>query len=377
MTPRFVRLRLLATLLGTALVPTSTRPAPRPPAPRPRPTVGALPILGVHTRLTDEVEEWKIARTFQMVRAMGAQWAVEYFPWAYIQPHSKQHWEWTHADQVVRHAVANGIRVIARLDGVPAWARPRETTFRYLEPGRFGDFADFVEAFVARYRSAVQHYVIWNEPNTSFEWGYRPVSPEEYTALLRTVYPRIKRAHPQAVVISAGLAPTLEQSEWGLNDLVFLERMYAAGAGAWFDALGVHAYGWRLPPDDPPAPDRVNFARAELHYAIMQQHGDGHKPVFITEAGWNDHPRWTKAVRPAQRIEYTLRAIQKAQAEWPWLRALCFWQFRLPQPARNVSDYATFVDVDFEPKPIYLAVQNLVASLSPHAQPLSRAAREG
>jgi hypothetical protein len=324
-----------------------------------------LPILGVHTRLTDEVEEWKIARTFEMVRDMGARWAVEYFPWAYIQPQSRLHWDWTHADEVVRQAVAKGVCVIARLDGVPAWARPRDTTFRYLERGRYEDFAGFVEAFVARYRGAIQHYIIWNEPNTSFEWGYRPVSPEDYTALLRTIYPRVKRADPGAQVISAGLAPTLEQSEWGLDDLLFLERMYAAGAGEWFDALGVHAYGWKLPPEDPAAPERLNFARAELHYAVMERHGDGHKAIYVTETGWNDHPRWTKAVRPAQRIAYTLRAVEKAQREWPWLQALCFWQFRLPRPAHNVHDYSTLVGVDFQPKRIYLELRQLAGSTRP------------
>jgi len=42
------------------------------------------PKVGVHTRFTDEVEEWKIQRTLVMVREMGASWVVEYFPWAYI-----------------------------------------------------------------------------------------------------------------------------------------------------------------------------------------------------------------------------------------------------------------------------------------------------
>ncbi len=40
------------------------------------------PKVGVHTRFTDEVEEWKIQRTLVMVREMGALWTVEYFPWA-------------------------------------------------------------------------------------------------------------------------------------------------------------------------------------------------------------------------------------------------------------------------------------------------------
>ena len=40
------------------------------------------PKIGVHTRLTDEVEEWKIKRSLELVREMGASWIVEYFPWA-------------------------------------------------------------------------------------------------------------------------------------------------------------------------------------------------------------------------------------------------------------------------------------------------------
>src|SRR5579884_3010679 len=60
-----------------------------------------LPKLGVHTRLTDEVEQAKIQHTFEMVRQMGAAWDVEYFPWNYIQPNGPNDWDWSHADLVV------------------------------------------------------------------------------------------------------------------------------------------------------------------------------------------------------------------------------------------------------------------------------------
>ncbi len=36
--------------------------------------------MGVHTRLTDEVEPWKIQRTFEMVREMGAPWVGGVLP---------------------------------------------------------------------------------------------------------------------------------------------------------------------------------------------------------------------------------------------------------------------------------------------------------
>ena len=86
--------------------------------------------------------------------------------------------------------------------------------------------------------------------------------------------------------------------------------------------------------------------------------GDGHKQAMITEGGWNDHPRWTRAVKPAQRIDYTLRAYDIANEEWPWLDALAMWVFRFPWDAKSYQDYYTFVRTDFEPKPIYLEVQS-------------------
>src|SRR5262245_36158659 len=43
------------------------------------------PMLCMHTRLTDEVEPWKVLLSLQMVREMGAPTIVEYFPWAYYE----------------------------------------------------------------------------------------------------------------------------------------------------------------------------------------------------------------------------------------------------------------------------------------------------
>jgi polysaccharide biosynthesis protein PslG len=90
---------------------------------------------------------------------------------------------------------------------------------------------------------------------------------------------------------------------------------------------------------------------------LMIRNGDAGKPVYITEAGWNDHPRWTKAVRPAQRAAYTIQAYEKVLRDWPWVEMIAMWAFRYPRPAGTYQDYFTFVDSAFNPKPIYLAVQ--------------------
>ena len=313
------------------------------------------PKMAVHTRLTDEVEEWKIKRTLEMVREMGASWIVEYFPWGYYEPR-KGDYQWSHPDMVVDHAIAQGLRVVARIDFVPEWARPPDTTFRYLDEAQYEDYGDFVYAFVSHFRGKVGHYIIWNEPNLSFEWGYRPVDPEAYSRLLQVTYRRAKDADPSAIILAAGLAPTLAPpgSEWGMNDLEYLQRMYDAGAGEYFDMMAIHAYGLTFPLDDPPDAEIVNFQRALLVHEVMARNGDGEKQCMITEGGWNDHPRWTKAVAPYQRIENTIGAYELALREWEWCQMVAMWAFRYPRPTRTYQDYFTFVTTDLSPKPIYL-----------------------
>ncbi len=327
------------------------------------------PNVGVHTRLTDEVEAWKIQRSLAMVREMGAPWIVEYFPWPYIEPQQgRYHWE--HSDTVVAHAANQGLYIIARLGMVPDWARPApdelETTFTYLDRDHYGDFARFVGAFAARYRDHIRHLIIWNEPNLSFEWGYRPVDPAGYAELLRVVYPEAHRANPNVVVLGGALAPTLEPegSSAGLNDLLYLRQMYEAGAGPYFDALSAHAYGLAFAPDVEPAEDLINFRRVELLREIMEAFGDADKPIYVTEAGWNDHPRWSWAVRPSERIQYTLDAYRWAAEAWPWCPVVAMWMFRTPQMLYNYQDYYAFVTPAFQPRPVYHAVQAYTGNIA-------------
>ena len=323
--------------------------------------------VGVHTRLSDEVEEWKVQRTLALVREMGALWVVEYFPWAYLEPEEGRY-DWQHSDMLVAHAQNQGLAVIARLGMVPAWARPdpdeQETTFTYLDAEHYADFAEFVAAFVARYQGTVEHVIIWNEPNLSFEWGYRPVDPQAYAELLRVVYPAAHAANPAVMVLAGALAPTLESegSIAGLNDLLYLEKLYQAGAAPYFDALAAHAYGLVFPPETPPAPELLNFRRVELLRAVMEQYGDEEKPIYVTESGWNDHPRWAWAVKPAQRITYTLGAYDWAKTHWPWCPVVAMWVFRTPVSLHNYQDAFSFVTPDFRLRPIYGAVQAEIAA---------------
>lgn len=340
-----------------ALVPA----APRAMLQAPQTVTTVQPQLCVHSRLIDEVDEWKIQRSLELVREMGADTIVEFFPWAYIEA-SEDHYEWGQVDRIVRHATNQGIRIIARMGLVPSWARPQSssfTTLNTLDESHYEDFAEFVADFAARYAGQIDQLIIWNEPNLAFEWGYQQVSAEQYGRLLQAVYPRAHAANPNVEIIAAGLAPTLEPatSPAGLNDILYLQALYESGAANYFDALAIHTYGFTHPALETPAFERLNFRRAELLHDIMLEYGNSNIPVYITEMGWNDSDRWAYAVSPSERIAYTLDAYQLAANSWDWVDKMCTWVLRYPAPTFSYPDHFTLLDTEFQPQPLYFALQ--------------------
>ena len=125
-----LRAYILCAILGT-LAPAP----PRAPLDTPQTVETVKPQVCVHTRLIDEVFEWKIQRSLQMVREMGADTIVEFFPWAYAEPEQGQY-NWSSFDRIVKHARNQGLHIIARLGLVPVWARreidEHSTTLNYL-----------------------------------------------------------------------------------------------------------------------------------------------------------------------------------------------------------------------------------------------------
>jgi len=217
-----------------------------------------------------------------------------------------------------------------------------------------------VVTFLSRYRpEGVRHVIIWNEPNLAFEWGRRPPDPAAYAALLKEVYPRVKAAVPDAIVIAGALSPggnIGDNAEVRMDDLRYTQELYAAGAAPFFDMWAVHTYGAQQPHDATPYPEVVNFRRVEIIQQLLAGLGDGEKRLIITEGGWNDNARWSAAVRPSDRLRWTVGAYHMAN-QWPWLEAMALWQFSTPWQARTYQDNWNFVASDGTPKAIYWAVR--------------------
>ena len=281
-------------------------------------------------------------RDLDLMKDAGFNWIKQAFSWESIEGAGRGQYDWSIADKVVTHANERNLKILARLS-----LDPDLEGFWAGDPPANGDaFAEYAGALAARYNcqpgaiGCIQAFQIWNEPNLAREWGGKRPNPAEYVEFLGKAYRAIKAANPNAIVISAGMAPTGDNSDIAMPDDVYYDQMYQAMGGSsdgYFDALGVHGAGYAAPPELDPAEAASNpkyggyrffaFRHVEDIRAIMEKYGDSAKKIVLLEFGWTYDPvnaayKWHGAdagIDMFVQADYLKRAYQYAADNWPWV----------------------------------------------------------
>jgi polysaccharide biosynthesis protein PslG len=381
---------MIATLLPTSntmaqVIPNPIAPAPGAPVEAPvRVPVppAASPEYGVGAYLMGYPETTD--RDIGLITGASFQWVKLTVPWRSVEASCKGCIDWDDLDRVVLAASTAGLKIMARVDHPPAWARaiPAENG----PPDDPYDYADFVGEMARRYangspKGTIQAIQIWNEPNLSREWGGTGVEPiidrraaVQYMSLLRQSYTEIKAKDPTKIVVSAGLSPTGTNDGTAIEDTTYLEWLYENDLDDNSDAIGVHAPGYGSAPEaevnsNPAFPHpSFYFRRVEQLHDIMVKNGDVNKQVWVLEFGWTTdtvHPdRAFYAVTPEQQADYIVRAFQYAKANWsPWIGPMMVWN--MPDPtwtADNEQLYWSITGTDGAPRPAYTAIQTARAN---------------
>ena len=122
---------------------------------------------------------------------------------------------------------------------------------------------------------------IWNEPNYSY--FFQSSAPAaDYAALLKAAYPRIKQVAPDLTVLGPAMLG---------SDAPFLEELYSAGIGGYYDGISSRPFNVGADPRDT-APSRYGRKHSFLLGVpwvreAMVAHGDGDKKLWFTELGWS------------------------------------------------------------------------------------------
>ncbi len=163
-------------------------------------------------------------------------------------------------------AAESGLTALVIVSDTPAWARQaRGIACGPIHADHLEAFGAFLGEVVARYSQppyGVKHWEIWNEPDIGLNsvpprsgfgcWGDIEdpyYGGRHYGEMLKAVYPQVKAADPEAMVLVGGLLLDCDPQnppgpDKDCTSGNFLRGVLEAGAGDFFDGVSFHAYDY-------------------------------------------------------------------------------------------------------------------------------------
>lgn len=289
-------------------------------------------------------------------------------------------------DSLVNDAAAHGVRIMFSVVNSPDWAGDGGGLPR--------DGADFgrLMSFVAnRYKGRVQAYEVWNEQNYAYETDGL-VDVGSYIPVLKAGYEAIKAVDPNTLVVFGGLTPTgiRDRPDVELDDVEYLKQIYGINDGEvknYYDVLGAHPGATCNPPDtswpDNPATtpcgtdedgsrsftsdNSFYFKRILNLRDVMERNGEGDKPMWLTEFGWNTSPAPTdgddfaRYVTEDQQAGYIMQAFDIGRS-YDWMGVMFVWNLNFQVTTTGPNDKKWGYGVlrrDWSPRPAFEALKSL------------------
>jgi LysM repeat protein len=322
------------------------------------------------------------AALIEQVQSMGLGWVKVNVYWRDLEVVEGEI-DFETLDSIVEPLNEAGLSILFTVTTAPDWSR--STIDESGPPDDFETYGTFVGALAERYARRVQAYEIWNEPNLRREWNSatHTINAGGYVELLQIAYEAIKESDPQALVVSAGLAPTgFNDGVNAINDRLFLQGMYANGLAEYSDAIGAHPNGWANPPDarccDQPEGVASHYQDPSFffldtlsdYHEIMVANGDDRvTPIWVTQFGWgttedseelpeNSTNVFLNYTSLDEQADYAARAFQIGE-ELGYVGAMFLNNLNACQglPGDQEACYYSLVNADGDPRPALQALQ--------------------
>lgn len=240
------------------------------------------------------------------------------FDWEAAEPAPGQY-QFKQIDSIVSTAAQHHLQLLPIVEFTPRWAssHPSSAWDEYA-PSNPATFASFMTTLVQRYgphgsfwaanpsipRDPIRDWQIWNEPEgTKYDWRSAPW-PNTYTALLKAAYRAVHQADHGAKVVSGAVVAlnTTNLTQWAET-----RALYRAGFKHYFDILAVNAF---TNTNSATASVARSLRIVKMVRQVMRQHGDGAKPIWVTEL------TWTAAKGRIPRADYAgFETTAKGQAQ--------------------------------------------------------------
>jgi hypothetical protein len=282
----------------------------------------------------------------------GANMTRVMFDWRYAEP-TRYRYDLSDYDAIYSASLARGIRPLWILTDAPRWAWAPGTSCTgdcRLPPGDafMGDWSYMATIIAKRYPQSAG-IEVWNEPNLAQFWQ-GGIDPARYTKLLVAAHDAVKAANPSMPVVGPAVSNNPDNTNGNMAMSDFLNAVYNNGGGPAMDAISFHAYPWSLNL----GPGTVWAKTLSQVRSIRDAHGDGTKPLWITETGLSTMGsiRFSLADQATGLVGQYL-----AVAGAPDIQALAVHTLVDPVGANGLanSGYGV-VNADLSPKPAFCAL---------------------
>jgi hypothetical protein len=265
-------------------------------------------------------------------------------------------------DGYVRRAAGEGFNVLLILDYSN---RFYDNGDRPRSPEALEGFCRYAEFVVQQFGAHVRLYEIWNEWDIGIglrEPYNKGGSAEDYVKLLKAVYPRIKAAEPNALVMAGAATSGGVRKGW-------LEEIVKLGALDSCDAISIHSYNYSAPFPER-SPEACSAWMAGVQEMLRKYHGGKDVPFYVTEMGWPTHVA-KHGTDPELAASYLARLYLLARTS-PSFQGLWWYDFQDDgwNPAYNEDNFG-LVRPDLTPKPAYYTLR-AVAPLVTYGQYVDR-----
>lgn len=262
-------------------------------------------------------------------------------------------------DYIVDSAIHKGISSLLILDyGNVAYDggdKPRS-------PQAIAGFVRYAKAIVQHFEGRVQYYELWNEWDGT-AGGTTPGTPESYIALIKAVYPALKKTSQTATILAGGTTNGSYESIINLTDKYgpardgFFESLLRLGLLNYADAISIHPYVMSMEGCAQTGGGAYNYVSAIVH-SISSAKAKRPVPVFITEIGW-PIGEWNGISRidPDEQSRYLVEALQMT-SKLPNISGFLIYQLKDPKSDRldKESNFG-LVAADNRPKNSYEAIR--------------------
>lgn len=310
------------------------------------------------------------------IQELGFEWVKFQMPWKIVEPAAGSY-DWTTWDQVIEAYAAKNIKVMLNIGKAPDWARPADDDRSVEGPASDpAQYASFVAKVAQRYQGKVQAIEVWDEQNIWYKAGGKGhINATQYVQLLQQAYPAIKAVNPEMLVISGGLTPAGNVEDVAIDDVEYLNQMYANGVKGYFDALGAHPASYNCPaladwrtvtaaeagatsflePFTTRHHSWCFLGTLEAYREVMVANGDGDKAIAITEFGWavgdSPQPGYMYALdnTPIERAKWLVEAYQWGKKQG-WVGPMILWNldYGLTTPVTELGYFSIYYTSAYE-----------------------------